>query len=129
MRRRDGPLLRRLVLILLLLLLLLRLLLTMLLPLAHVADAPPHAAAALSIAGGHQLQDLLRALLARPEPARRSAGFGLRSTLTGVNLKQVCTARHPHWQSRLEQVIRNVGCDSNVKNDLSKANDFPAAHG
>jgi len=60
-RRRDRiPLLRLLVLVLLLLLLLLAL--------AHVADAPPDAAA-LRIAGGHQLKNLLCALLARPEPA------------------------------------------------------------
>ena len=57
MRRRYGPLPRLLELLLLLLLLL-----------AHIADATPDAAA-LRIARRHQLQYLLRALLARPEPA------------------------------------------------------------
>ena len=59
MRRRDRVLLLRLLVLVLLLL-----------ALAHIADAPPDAAAALRVAGGHQLQDLLRALLARPEPAK-----------------------------------------------------------
>ena len=63
MGRRDRPLLLLLVLVLLLLLMLL-------LFLAHVADALPNAAA-LRVAGRHQFQNLLRALLARPEPARR----------------------------------------------------------
>jgi len=78
---------------------------------SHVADAPPDAAA-LRVAGGHQLQDLLRALLARPEPARRNLTQAPHRPQSAADVhwrRGACKAtRHLHWHCGAFTAIKEV---------------------